>query len=313
MGRKDYGRGEIMGLKKSGDFPFKPNYAGLKESAIHYIDEKCSSEKDTVFLLLHGNPTSSYLWRNIIPYLTPYGRCIAPDLIGFGKSGKPDISYSFQDHYQYIEAFIDILNLQNIILVLHDWGGAIGFHYTQLNPDKIKGIVFMETFYKPMEWDSLDPFARWLFRKFRDPKWGEWLNGRLNLFVKFILPFSMYHKLSKSQKEVYNSPFLTRKSRKPVVMFPQELPFRGSQTKNEKITELYFEWLQKSEIPKLLLYARPGVQIKEKETEELRKMLPGLTARYIGKGKHFIQEDQPENIGEEIRSWYINKMSKPQI
>jgi len=151
MGRKDYGRGEIMDLKKSGDFPFKPNYAGLKESSIHYIDEKCSSEKDTVFLF-------------IIPHLTPYGRCITPDLIGFGKSGKPDISYSFQDHYQYMEAFIDILNLQNIILVLHDWGGAIGFHYTQLNPDKIKGIVFMETFYKPMEWDSLDPFARWLFR-----------------------------------------------------------------------------------------------------------------------------------------------------
>jgi len=296
-----------MNTGLSEDFPFVSNYVNIKESSIHYVDENECRECETVFLFLHGNPTSSFLWRNIIPHLTSAGRCIAPDLIGFGKSGKPNIEYTFEDHYQYIEAFIDKLNLQNIILVLHDWGGAIGFHYARLHPEKIKGIVFMETFYKPMEWDSLDPFARWLFRKFRDPKWGKRLNGRLNLFLRFILPFSMYHKLSKSEKQAYNAPFITPESRKPVVMFPQELPFLGSGTKNEEIAKQYYKWLQQTDIPKLLLYARPGVQIKEKDVPEIKKEIPNLTAQYIGRGKHFIQEDQPKNIGVMIFRWVFNK------
>ena len=293
-----------MSTGLSENFPFKSNYADIYESSIHYIDENECQECETVFLLLHGNPTSGFLWRNIIPHLKSSGRCVAPDLIGCGKSGKPDIDYTFDDHYRYMEAFIEKLNLKNIILVIHDWGGAIGFHYARLHPEKIKGIAFMETFYKPMEWESLDPPARWLFRKFRDHKWGERLNGKYNLFLRFILPFSMYHKLSPSEKQIYDAPFIKQKNRKPVVMFPRELPFRGSGTKNEKIANKYYEWLKQTSIPTLLLYAKPGIQIRKKQVEELQSNLLNLTVKFVGKGKHFIQEDQPDKIGAEIANWY---------
>lgn len=210
-----------MVSQSSADYTFEPNFASVKSSSIHYIDKKACSECETVFLFLHGNPTSSYLWRNIILQLMSFGRCVAPDLIGFGKSGKPDIEYTFQDHYDYILEFIELLKLDNIILVLHDWGGAIGFHFARKHPEKIKGIVFMETFCKPMEWNALDPLARWLFKKFKDPKKGQKWNGRYNVFLRFILPFSMNRKLSKFEKKKYNEPFKSLDSRKPVIKFPK--------------------------------------------------------------------------------------------
>lgn len=293
-----------MEIEISADFPFKPNYLSVNGSTIHYIDEGDRTDCETVFLFLHGNPTSCYLWRNIIPHLTPYGRCIAPDLIGFGKSGKPDIDYTFGDHYHYIRNFILKLNLKNIVLILHDWGGAIGFHFARLHPEKIRGIAFMETFYKPMEWQNLDPFARWIFRKFRDPQMSEFLNGRLNLFVKFILPLSMNRKLTKKEKLIYSKPFTSPESRKPVVMFPRELPFSGSGSNNERIVAEYFKWFCSTDIPKLILYAKPGIQIKEKQVNELKNSLRNLSASYVGRGKHFIQEDQPAMIGKEIKKWY---------
>ncbi len=294
-----------MTVNEADVFPFKSNYLNVKGSSIHYIDEKKSSSAgDVVFLFLHGNPTSSFLWRNIIPSLTSTGRCIAPDLIGFGKSGKPDIAYTFQDHYQYIEEFVEKLKLKNIVLVVHDWGGAIGFHYASQNPENIKGIVFMETFCKPIEWNGLDPLARWLFRKFRDPVKGQKWNGRYNIFLRLILPFSINRKLSKFEKKTYNEPFKSLDSRKPVIKFPQELPFKGDNSRNERIATMYYQWLQQTELPKLLLYAKPGVQIKNKEIELYKSKFPNLTTRYIGAGKHFIQEDQPENIGKEIQKWF---------
>ena len=132
-------------------YPYVSNFIQIRGSTIHYIDCREIENSEIVFLFLHGNPTSSYLWRNIIPYLKNYGRCIAPDLIGFGKSDKPDIEYSFQDHLTYVKEFIHQLDLRNIILIVHDWGGAIGFEYSRCNPHEVKGIAFMETFYKPIK------------------------------------------------------------------------------------------------------------------------------------------------------------------
>lgn len=298
-----------MSNKIAVEFPFNSHFIDVENTFFHYIDESAKAKTDNVFLFLHGNPTSSYLWRNIIPYLSSVARCVAPDLIGFGKSGKPDINYSFQDHFNYINEFILKLELKNIILVLHDWGGAIGFHYAKQNPEKIKGIVFMETFCKPMEWSALDPLARWLFKKFRDPVKGQKWNGRYNVFLRFILPFSMNRKLSKYEKQVYNEPFKSLVSREPIIKFPQELPFKGEGSLNEQIAKEYYSWLQHTEIPKLLLYAKPGVQIKNKEVELYKSKFPNLTTRFIGAGKHFIQEDQPENIGKEIRKWFSGYLS----
>ncbi len=294
-----------MSNQISAEFPFQSHFIDIYDSFIHYIDETTKEKTDIVFLFVHGNPTSNYLWRNIIPYTIPFGRCIALDLVGFGKSGKPYIDYSYQDHIKYLNRFIEELKLKNIVLVLHDWGGAIGFNYAMNNSDNIKGIVFMETFCKPMEWGNLDFMTRFIFRIFRDEKAGQKWNGKYNTFLRFILPLSINRKLTETEKQIYFNPFKTISDRKPIVKFPQELPFKGEGTLNETIANNYYKWLQQSTAPKLLLYANPGVQIKSRDVELYKSVFQNLTTASIGKGKHYVQEDQPYNIGEAIEQWYL--------
>jgi len=294
-----------MSNQISAEFPFQSHFIDIENTVIHYIDETTKEKTDTVFLFVHGNPTSSYLWRNIIRHTMPFGRCIALDLIGFGKSGKPNIEYSYQDHIKYLNHFINKLNLKNIVLVLHDWGGAIGFNYAMNNSENIKGIVFMETFCKPMEWHNLDFMTRFVFKIFRDEKAGQKWNGKHNAFLRFILPMSINRKLTETEKQIYFNPYKTISDRKPIVKFPQELPFKGEGTLNEKIADNYYKWLQQSTIPKLLLYAKPGVQIQTREVELYKSIFKNLTAAFIGMGKHYIQEDQPDNIGDAIKKWYL--------
>lgn len=159
-----------MEINISSKFPFESKFIEINGSKMHYIDV---GKGDTI-LFLHGNPTSSYLWRNIIPHLQSIARCIAPDLIGMGKSDKPDIAYTFEDHYDYLEKFIEKLNLKNITLVIHDWGSGLGFHYANTHRDNIKGIAFMEAIYKPMSWDQLPPGMDKMFKMLRTPFIG-WL------------------------------------------------------------------------------------------------------------------------------------------
>lgn len=289
----------------SSEFPFPSKYADVENAKIHYIEVNESINSDTVFLYIHGNPTSSYLWRNIIPFTVSFGRSIALDLIGFGKSSKPYIDYTFQDHIKYVNGFILKLNLKNIVLVLHDWGGAIGFNYAMNHPENVKGIVFMETFCKPMEWENLGLLTKIVFKKFRDLKVGQKWNGKYNIFLRFILPMSIIRKLKNTEIEIYLEPFKTVDSRKPIVKFPQELPFKNEGTLNERIVSKYYAWLKNSSIPKLLIYANPGVQIKFADIEQHKSEFPNLATAFIGKGKHYIQEDQPHNIGEAIEQWYL--------
>lgn len=294
-----------MNNKISVEFPFKSHFIDIYDSFIHYIDATSKDKTDIIFLFIHGNPTSSYLWRNIIQYTMPFGRCIALDLIGFGKSGKPIIDYSYQDHIKYLSLFVEKLNLKNIVLVLHDWGGALGFNYAMNSSDNIKGIVFMETFCKPMEWENLDFMTLFIFKIFRDEKAGQKWNGKYNTFLRLILPLSINRKLTVTEKQIYLDPFKTISDRKPIVKFPQELPFKADATLNETIVDNYYEWLQQSTIPKLLLYARPGVQIQTREVELYKSVFKNLTTSFIGKGKHYLQEDQPDNIGKAIEKWYL--------
>lgn len=296
-----------MGKQISSDFPFQSRFVRVLDSTMHYIDESVYADYDTTFLLLHGNPTSNYLWRNIIPYLTPLGRVIAPDLIGFGKSGKPDCDYSFQDHIKYLDTFIKELHLKNIVLVVHDWGGALGFNYAQRNESNIKGLVFMETFCNLMDWKDLNTLTRLVFKQFRDPMKGQKWNGKYNLFLRLILQSAIIRKLSLIEKRKYFEPFLTIESRKPIVKLPQELPFNGGETLNTKIVSEYYVWLKKTKLRKLLIYAKPGIQIQERQVEQYKREFSNLTTAFIGKGKHYIQEDQPDNIGEAIEQWYLNK------
>jgi haloalkane dehalogenase len=287
--------------KISEDFPFKSNFVNVNESKIHYIDE---GEGDPI-LFLHGNPTSSYLWRNIIPYMTSQGRCIAPDLIGMGKSGKPDIDYGFHDTYEYLEAFIEKLGLKNVTLVLHDWGSGMGFHYANLNRKNIKAIAFMEAMYDAPTTFDMPPSIKIALKMMRTPVLGWLMVGYGNVFIKKMLPDMILRDLTTAEKEYYGEPYKTIKSRKPLLAWPKAVPFNGGSPKDvAKAVASWSQWLTETEIPKLCFYVSPGVAVKEKDVKIVRESMKNLKMIDLGKGLHFIQEDYPHEIGAEIAKWY---------
>jgi haloalkane dehalogenase len=239
----------------SAEFPFESNYLEVLGSQMHYIDE---GEGDTI-LFIHGNPTSSYLWRNIIPYVEPYGRAIAVDLIGMGKSDKPDIGYRFVDHAKYLEAFIEKLDLNNITLVVHDWGSALGFNYAMQNEDNVKGIAFMEAFLMPLTWNGFPENVKEIFQTIRTPESGYDLIVNKNFFVEQLLPNAILRNLTEEEMNQYREPFKTVESRKPTWVWPNEIPIDGKPADVHKIVTDYNQWLQETELPKLLFYAYPGV------------------------------------------------------
>ena len=284
----------------SGSFPFESKYLDVKGSKMHYIDV---GQGDPI-LFLHGNPTSSYLWRNIIPCLQPNARCIAPDLIGMGKSGKPDIAYTFEDHYDYLEKFIEKLNLKNITLVIHDWGSGLGFHYANNHRDNIKGIAFMEAMIKPMEWNDFPKEFRMPFKMMRTPFVGWLMISVANMFVKKMLPDATIRKLSKEEFEYYLKPYPSIASRKPVRVWPKEVPLGGKPRRVNKKVAAYSEWLTETDIEKLCFYAQPGAIMGESYVEYIKNNFPNTKMVDIGKGIHFVQEDNPHLIGSELAKWY---------
>lgn len=284
----------------SSKFPFQSKFIKIKGSKIHYIDVG----KGDPILFLHGNPTSSYLWRNIIPYLQTKGRCIAPDLIGMGKSDKPNIDYTFDDHYQYLLKFIEKLKLKNITLVIHDWGSGLGFHYANTHKKNIKGIAFMEAMVKPLTWKTMPSDFRMAFKMFRTPFIGWLMISVGNIFVKKMIPDTIVRKLSSEELDNYMKPFPTVSSRKPVRVWPLEVPINKKPIHTYEIIKSYGQWLQKSPIPKLFFYAKPGAIINSKDAAWIKNNLPNTKSVYIGKGIHFIQEDNPHLIGSELAKWY---------
>lgn len=298
----------------SSEFPFESKYIDVLGSKMHYVDEyeNTSNPEQLIFLFLHGNPTSNYLWRNIIPYVKEQGRAVAPDLIGMGKSDKPDVDYTYQTHIKYLDAFIMEKELKNIVLVVHDWGSALGFNYAFRNEHNIKGIVFMEAMTKPMSWKDANFLEKILFKRFRHEKRGHRMIAKNNFFIKMLLfKLGTKRKLSKEEKAYYNAPYPTIESRKPLEVWPKEIPIDGMPNRNYKIISEYSEWLKATSIPKLLLYAKPGMIIKKKDVEKIQNEFKNLESVYIGKGKHYIQEDHPHEIGKAIQNWIIN--SKKQL
>jgi len=269
-------------------------------SKIHYVEEG----KGDPILFLHGNPTSSYLWRNILPRLSDYGRCIACDLIGMGLSDKPKIDYRFFDHYAYLEAFIEKLDLKNITLVVHDWGSALGFYYAMENEKNIKGIAFMEAIISPVHsWNEFPSKARWMFKLFRTPVIGWLLLGYGNLFISKVLPMSIIRQLSDEEMEEYKKPYKHVSDRVPLWRWPNEIPIEGRPKEVHRAVSHYQEWLKRTKLPKLLLYAKPGALIRKKQVEWCKETLHNLVTVDIGQGIHFIQEDHPDRIGKEIVDW----------
>lgn len=284
----------------SAAFPFESKYQEVLGSKIHYVDE---GEGD-VFLLLHGNPTSSYLWRNVIPHLSGLGRVIAPDLIGMGRSAKPDIPYRFEDHARYVDGFIDALGLSNITLVLHDWGSGLGFHYAARHPDNIKAMAFMEAVVSPMNWSEVPREHKLPFKLFRAPVTGWVMLSVMNLFLKGFVPDAIVRKLEPEEVRAYRAPFPTVASRKPIRQWPREIPFDGSPADVYEIVRNYRRWLEETEIPKLLIHATPGMIITPEVAEGLKAVLKNLEALDVGEGLHYLQEDHPHEIGRGIASWY---------
>ena len=284
----------------SPDFPFPSRYVEVEGSRIHYIDEGAG---DPV-LFLHGNPTSSYLWRNVVPHVTPGARAIAPDLIGMGKSDKPEIDYRFFDHVPYVEGFIEALGLRNLTLVIHDWGSALGFHYASRHEENVRGIAFMEAIVRPIPgWDDFPAGIRPIFQAFRTPDVGwEMIVGQ-NFFVEQVLPGAVVRKLSDEEMERYREPFLEPASRRPLWRWPNEIPIAGEPPDVVEAVAAYNRWLRETDLPMLLLTATPGAILRESLVEWCRSNLRQLDVVHLGEGIHFLQEDHPHEIGEALARW----------
>jgi haloalkane dehalogenase len=254
--------------------------------------------------LLHGNPTSSYLWRNVIPELTGQARCLAPDLIGMGRSGKPDIAYRFADHARYLDAWFDALDLDGVTLVGHDWGGALGFDWAARHPGRVRGIVFMETIVHPLTWDDWPEWARGTFQAFRRPGEGEELILDQNLFVEQVLPNAVLRALSEQELDTYRAPFTERASRRPTLVWPREIPVDGAPADVATRVESYDAWLESSTgVPKLLLTFAPGAIMTPPTIRWCQDHMAALDVEHIGPGLHFVQEDNGPAIGIAVARW----------
>ncbi len=284
----------------SSDFPFRSRFIEVEGSRLHYVDEG----EGGPILFLHGNPTSSYLWRNVIPHVTPHGRALALDLIGMGKSDKPDIGYGFADHARYVDGFIEALGLRSITFVIHDWGSALGFHYAHRHEENVAGLAFMEAILAPIpSWGDFPEEARDLFQAFRAPGLGEELIMDRNVFIERVLPGSILRTLTDDEMERYREPFPDPASRRPAWRWPNEIPIEGEPADVTQAVAAYNAWLQETPLPKLLLYATPGVLIRAPLVDWARRGLPELRVVDVGEGLHFIQEDRPHEIGNALADW----------
>jgi len=262
-------------------------------------------EGTSVALFLHGNPTSSYIWRDIIPHVAGVAHCIAPDLIGFGQSAKPDIAYRFADHARYLDAFIAANGITSAFLVAQDWGTALAFHLAARRPEFVRGLAFME-FIRPMRtWEDFHqvPQARETFRKFRTPGEGEAMILDGNAFVERVLPGSVKRKLSEDEMNVYRAPFATRESRLPTWALPNELPIAGEPHDVHAALEAAHRALKASRYPKLLFAGDPGALVSPAFAEEFAGGLTNCRLVQLGAGAHYLQEDHPETIGREVARW----------
>ncbi len=258
-----------------------------------------------VALFLHGNPTSSYIWRNIIPHVATVAHCIAPDLIGFGQSGKPDIDYRFADHVRYLDAFIAVSGLTSAYLVAQDWGTALAFQLAAKRPQFVHGLAFME-FIRPMSsWDDFhqSPTARDTFRKFRTPGAGEKMILEDNIFVERILQGSVMRKLSDDEMAQYRAPFPTPESRRPIWRFANELPIEGQPADVYAALEVGHAALAASRYPKLLFAANPGALVSPAFARSFAAGLENCRLVNLGAGAHYLQEDHPDTIGRSVADW----------
>jgi len=277
-------------------------YATVHGKRMAYVE---MGEGDPI-VFLHGNPTSSYLWRNIVPHIASLGRCIAPDLIGMGDSDKLDNvgpeSYRFVEHRHYLDTLLEELGVkENVTLVIHDWGSALGFDWANRHRVSVKGICYMEGIVRPVTWVEWPDAARQVFLGFRSEN-GEAMVLEKNVFVERVLPGSILRSLVEEEMAVYRRPFAEPgEGRRPTLTWPRQIPIEGEPADVVAIVRAYGEWLAGSDVPKLFVNAEPGAILTGPQREFCRTW-PNQQEVTV-KGSHFIQEDSPHEIGRALKSW----------
>lgn len=287
--------------------PYERHRVATLDTEMAYVD---TGTADPI-VFLHGNPTSSYLWRNVIPHVEGLGRCLAPDLVGMGSSGKaPNGSYRFVDHARYLDAWFETVGLTtNVTLVGHDWGAPLGFYWAYRHPDRVNGIVYMEGLVRPLTWEEWPERSRALFQAIRSPA-GEEIILQKNVFVEHILPASVLRRLTEEEMAVYRHTYLEAgESRRPTLAWPREIPMNGEPADVVAIVDGYAKWLATSEVPKLFINADPGAILVGPQREFCRTW-PNQEEVTV-KGSHFIQEDSPTEIGQAIAAFIAGIRRRP--
>ncbi len=287
----------------SAKMPYEKQYQNVDGKKIAYVE---AGEGEPI-VLLHGNPTSSYLWRNVIPELAGKGRVIAPDLIGQGDSEKLPASdgperYTFHSAYQYLDGLLKAIGADNnVTLVIHDWGSALGFYWAQQHPDAVRGIAYMEGIVCPVDWEDWPEGARGIFQGFRSSK-GEDLILQRNMFIEAVLPGSVMRGLGEAEMQHYRAPFTTPDDRQAMLNWPRQIPISGEPPEMVELVTSYGQWLASNHaLPKLFINADPGSILTGKPREFCRSW-PNQSEVTV-RGTHFIQEDSPVEIGQAVARW----------
>lgn len=270
-------------------------------STIHYRD----SGTGTVFVFLHGNPSSSHLWRGVLPGVGP-GRLLAPDLIGMGRSGKPDIPYLFADHARHLDAWFDALGLDRVVLVGHDWGGALAFDWAARHPERVLGLAFLESIIKPMAWEELSPQARARSEAVRTPGTGEAMMLDQDLAVRQAFTGGVLTPLKAADLEAHLAPYPTRDSRRPLLAWARQMPLGGEPAELVTRIEAYDAWLAKSpDVPKLLMTfeGSPTLLVDERMAAWCAANIAALETVHCGRAGHHAPEDRPEEIAAAVSAW----------
>jgi haloalkane dehalogenase len=288
----------------SAAFPYQKQRRRVLGREMAYVEVG----KGDPIVLLHGNPTSSYLWRNVLPYLQPRGRCIAPDLIGMGDSDKlPDSgpgSYRFVEHRRYLDALLEALDVhERVTLVVHDWGSALGFDWANRHREGVKGIAYMEAIVGPQSWDHWDKFGMRPALQALRSEAGEGMVLRDNFFIEQILPKAILRPLATEEMAEYRRPFAEPgERRRPTLTWPRQIPIEGEPADVVAIAAAYADWLAKSNVPKLFLKAEPGGILASPAMVDSVRKWPEQTEVTVA-GVHFVQEDSPDEIGRAVADW----------
>ena len=278
----------------------------LLDSFISYRD---TGDGEVAVVFLHGNPLSSYCWRNVIPHVAGRARCLAPDLIGMGESGKPDIAYRFADHARYLDAWFDAVAPPAVVIVGHDWGGSLGMDWASRHGSRVRGIAVIETFLRPVRWNEMPPAAAERFRGFRSPQ-GEEMILEKNMMIESNLALTVAGGLAKFDLDVYRAPFLKPASRKPMLVWTREFPLDGEPADVTKLVQDYGRWMAETPgVPKLLMTMDNGVGLGSPEMLTwAAETFASAEIVSVGPGGHQAPEDQPVRIGQAVAEWLAQRV-----